>query len=376
MIRICHLTSVHKRYDTRIFYKQCRSLAKSGYDVTLLCIDDLGDEVIDGVKIISTEIKIKNPLMRVLKAPRALYKLALLNAAEIYQIHDPELLPVGVKLKRSKKKVIYDSHEDFPCQLLEKEWIPFLMRRVISFSAKIYMNRVLKNFDAVITVTPHIVEKLSLITSKVYLVTNYPILEDVSDEMTLDSYMSRENKLCYSGTVYSYSYQEEIIGAIDNIKDIRYIIVGSINNEFLSKLRKVDQSSKVDYLGKVSKTELRRIYNSVTIGIVLFNYSKNLGGKMGTLGNNKLFEYMLAGLPVICTDFTLWKEIMDKYKCGLYVNPNNTVEIGNAVKYLIDHKNEAYQMGQNGREAITEEYNWKTQEKTYLEAIEKTSHMY
>ena len=44
-----------------------------------------------------------------------------------------------------------------------------------------------------------------------------------------------------------------------------------------------------------------------------------MGYKKGTLGNNKIFEYMYYGLPIICTDFDLWKEIIDKYKCGIYV---------------------------------------------------------
>jgi glycosyltransferase involved in cell wall biosynthesis len=375
MLKICHLTSVHNRYDTRIFQKQCRSLAKSGYDITLICIDNLGNEVIDGVKIISAKVKAKFPLMRVLKAPMTIYRIALLCNSEIYQIHDPELLPVGLRLKRAGKKVIYDSHEDFPNQLLEKEWIPLILRRIFSVSAKIYMKIVLKKIDAVLTVTPHIVEKLRNITSSVYLVTNYPIVEDKLDDITLETYLSRDNKLCYSGTVYNDSSQEEIIEAIENISDIRYIIVGSITKEYLLKLRKVDRCSKIDYLGRVSKTELNEIYNAVTIGIILVDYSDKFGGKMGTLGINKLFEYMLFGLPVICTDFTLWKEIMDKYKCGLYVNPNNSEEIANAIHYLIEHKNEAYRMGQNGRKAIFEEFNWKSQERTYLGIVEKIGMM-
>jgi len=375
MLKICHLTSVHKRYDTRIFQKQCRSLAKSGYDITLICIDNLEDEVTDGVKIVSAKVKAEFPLMRVLKAPKTIYRMAILNDADIYHVHDPELIPVGLRLKRAGKKVIYDSHEDFPAQLLEKEWIPLFLRRILSDSAKIYMKRVLKKIDAVLTVTPHIVEKLRSITSNVYLVTNYPIVDDTLDDITLETYLSRDNKLCYSGTVYNASYQEEIIEAIEDISGIRYVIVGSITNEYLLKLRKIDNWSKIDYFGTVSKAELYEIYNDVTIGIILVNYSDKFGGKMGTLGINKLFEYMLFGLPVICTDFILWKEIMDKYKCGLYVNPNNSEEIANAIHYLIEHKNEAYQMGHNGRKAIFEEFNWKTQERTYLEIIEKIGAM-
>ena len=64
--KVCHVTSVHPRYDVRIFHKQCKSLSNHGFDVTLLVNDDLQDEIIDGIKIISTHWKPKNRCERVL----------------------------------------------------------------------------------------------------------------------------------------------------------------------------------------------------------------------------------------------------------------------------------------------------------------------
>ena len=89
------------------------------------------------------------------------------------------------------------------------------------------------------------------------------------------------------------------------------------------------------------------------------------------MGSNKIFEYMLEGLPVICTDFSLWKSlIIDKYHCGICVSPNNKVQIKEAVSYIIHNKQEAFEMGQRARNAVLTEFNWESQEKKYISIID------
>jgi glycosyltransferase involved in cell wall biosynthesis len=373
MIRICHLTTVHKRYDTRIFQKQCQSLAKFGYDVTLLCADNLENEQRNGVKIESVSLRSSNIIYRILIAPGLIFRLAVNKNADIYQIHDPELLRIALKIKKTGKKVIYDSHEDFPRQILEKEWVPRLFRKILSFIAESYLKRVIKKLDAVLTVTPHIVDIIKKSTPNVYLVTNFPILEDENIDFSAENYMARADNICYSGTVYNYSQQENILEAISTIDNVIYTIVGSLNQKLFAELAKYNAWSKVHYIKKVPKKELTNIYLTASIGIVIFKYSPNMGDKLGTLGNNKIFEYMLYGLPIICTDFKIWKDIIDKYKCGIYVNPNDIIELNSAINYLITNKYEAYEMGQNGKRAVIEKYNWNSQEKTYLDVIKKLS---
>ena len=97
---VCHLTSVHKRYDTRIFQKQCTSLAAANFDVTLICVDDQDDEKKDGVNIISISSNTKHTIGRILKIPKKILKVALIVDAEIYKLHDPELITIGLKLKK------------------------------------------------------------------------------------------------------------------------------------------------------------------------------------------------------------------------------------------------------------------------------------
>ena len=73
---------------------------------------------------------------------------------------------------------------------------------------------------------------------------------------------------------------------------------------------------------------------------------------------NKLFDYMLMGLPVVASDFPLYREVVEPNHCGLTVDPTRPEEIARAMEYLIEHPHEARQMGENGRRAVLEKYNW------------------
>lgn len=365
MNSICHVLSGHKRFDTRIFSKQCKSLVEFGYEVCILTNDNLPNEVVDKISIVSCLSNNTNRIQEILNAKKTFLKPALRLYADIYQLHGPELIPLGIALKRRNKIVFYDAHEDLPRQILEKEWIPKLFRKPLSLIIELYFRFTLYKFDEIITVSPHIIERLKLISNSVNLITNYPIIDNTTF-FDLNSYKQRENILCYSGTVYNDSNQEYILQAISNIKHVKYNIVGHLEKNYQNKLSKYKSWEKVNFLGKISKYELTEFYNKAIVGMSIFNYSANLGYKKGTLGINKLFEYMAAGLPIICTDFDLWKEIIDKYECGLYVKPNCSEQIVTAINFLLNNKEKAYEMGQNGMKAVIREYNWGTQEKIYV----------
>ena len=118
-MRVCHVTSIHQRYDTRIFQKECISLYKAGYEVFLLVNDENDSEVKNGVQIISTGETFKNRIDRFINLKQIMFSALMEIAAEIYHFHDPDLLPIALLLKKKRKdiKIVFDSHEDFPAQI-------------------------------------------------------------------------------------------------------------------------------------------------------------------------------------------------------------------------------------------------------------------
>ena len=356
--RVCHVTSVHSRYDVRIFQKECRSLAKNGYEVYLVVNDRKGDEIIDGVQIISTGYLPSGRISRFLLTKRKIKKKLGKTDAQIYHFHDPELLPLASALARKGKKVIFDSHEDVPEQIKDKEWLPRSIRKTVSSVYSLYEKHALKKYNAVISVTPHIVERLGKYNKNTIMLTNYPILgEPPADRLP-------ERKICFAGGIEAQWNHDKIIEAMGKIKDTSYVLAGRGSREYLDYLKSFKEWENVIYLGKIPFEKVKNIYSRCMAGIAL-NYSRQAEGQ-GTLGNTKLFEYMEAGLPVICTDYTLWKEIVNKNQCGIVVSPFDSTKIAEAIQYIIDNPETAMEMGKNGRAAAEREYNWNTQEKKLL----------
>lgn len=365
-MKVCHVTSVHPRYDIRIYEKECISLAKAGYETCLIVNDSGDDEVINGVHIIPTGFKPRNRKERFLKSSKIVLKKALETDASVYHLHDPELLSIAVKLKRMGKIVIFDAHEGVSEQIKDKSWIPAIFRGIVANIYSLYANNIMKKLDGLITVTPNIVKKLTKINSNTTMVTNYPI---VSEEENIPSHKEDKQKyVFFAGGISEQWCHENVIKAVNKFKDIKYYYAGkSFDDTYLKTL--LDAGNTGKYLGIIPHTEVINYYAGAIAGMAILNCSQV--GNEGTLGNTKLFEVMQAGKPVICSDLRLWREIIEEYECGICVNWMNVDEISNAIKYLISYPDEAARMGINGKRAVNEKYNWKTQELVLIDFYKK-----
>ena len=359
-IRICHVTSVHPAYDGRIFLKECQSLAKE-YDVFLVA-PNVHDHEASGIKVRGVSLP-SGRLERMAALKRLLPILKAIDA-NVYHFHDPELVPIGLTVKKWGKKIVFDSHEDVPADIRQKKWIPKMLRSVLSNWYARYEKKRLSKYDALISVTPSIVDRLSNINPNTVMVTNFPIDKDLSEGRRFG------NSICFAGGVTPGWMHYNIIESIKNL-DITYILAGPSYEPYFSSLRQIPSWGKVDYKGVVKHDEVIEFYHSSLVGMALYDYNGYLGGNLGTLGNTKIFEFMQAGIPVIATDFILWKEIIEKNDCGICVNPRDINAIEEAIKYFLNHPDEAKRMGDNGIAAFKREYNWSTQEPVLLSLYAK-----
>lgn len=365
MNKICHLTSVHPIDDIRIFYKECTSLAANGFDVTLIaCGDSAFEEVKNGVKRISLNIPVKNRLQRIIKRSKAVYNKALEVNADIYHFHDPELLFIGYLLRRKGKIVIFDAHEDFPKQILQKTYIPKIFRLIVSKMASVIDRLFPRKLSLIISVVPSIHNKYLRYGCKSIEVRNYPILH----ERTIPKWEERKKTICYAGGITEL---RGIGTLLDTIVNTKYTInlAGAFSDEhYESKVKNHPGWKQVKYHGFVSQNELSKIYNTSKIGIGLFHPAPNHTDGITT----KLYEYMYAGLPVIISESVKSnKEVVEKHKCGIVVNTFNKKEIVNAIELLMNNDRLAQEMGENGSYAVKALYCWENEEKKLIEMYNK-----
>ena len=197
------------------------------------------------------------------------------------------------------------------------------------------------------------------------MITNFPIIDSYSATEKIASAIKKNNVIAFAGGITSQWSHEIILQAIEDL-DVKYILAGPSSEEYIKKLTQHPAWSKVDYKGKIQHEDVSTMFQQSAVGMALLQYSPNSNGKEGTLGNTKLFEYMMAGLPVICTDFTLWKDIIYKWHCGICVNPNDVNAIVEAIRQIIESQTAAKEMGNAGRLAIKTEFNWSNEERKLL----------
>lgn len=353
--KVVHLTSAHPRFDTRIFIKQCCSLVKK-YDVFLIVADGLGDKVKNNVSIYDVG-KFNNRKDRVLNAPKAVFKKALKLDADLYHLHDPELIPLGLKLKKLGKKVIFDAHEDLPNQIQSKHYLNAFSKKLLSTAVKIYEKFACSRLDGVVAATPYIRDKFLYINSNTVDINNYPKIE----EFTVNKLFAKtENQVCYIGGLANVRGIKEMVKSLELTTDkVTLKIAGNFVDKRLEEIvSKMSGWQNVEFLGYIDREGINYTLNTSVAGLVVLHPTISYIDSLPV----KMFEYMAAGIPVIASNFPLWRSIIDDAQCGLCVDPLEPQEIANAMDYLVTHPDEAIAMGENGRQAVIEKYNWSNEE--------------
>lgn len=362
LIRVAHLTSVHARYDTRVFRKLCNSLAANGYEVSLVVADGKGDEHCDnGVRILDVG-RWGGRLGRMIKATRLVKARALALNADLYHLHDPELMPVGLALKRHGKKVVFDFHEDVPKQLLSKPYLNRWVLRLISAVFAKYERVVTPRFDAIVGATPAIAEKFRGTAKRLANINNFPQIGELESELPWES---KADEIAYVGAISAIRGIGPLVQSLDRTRSgAKLNLVGGFGDKAFEAVVKDSAGWRnVHDRGFQDRTGVRDVLARSVAGVVTFLPMPNHVDAQP----NKMFEYMSAGIPVIASDFPLWRDIILGHDCGLCVDPDDPDAIAAAIDALISDRERAEQMGRNGRTAVQEVFNWAVEEKKLLQ---------
>lgn len=359
-IKICHLTSAHQRFDVRIFHKECCSLAQNGYDVNLIVADGKGDEKQNNVNIIDVG-KENGRIKRMIFSAYKVYKKAVFLNANIYHFHDPELLQYAYLLSLRGKRIIYDAHEDLPKQILTKPYLNSLVKKIFSFLIKKIESFFANSFSGVIGATPFITEKFITFNPNVINVNNYPIVEE---SVILNQNIQKEYDLVYIGHISKLRGFNSIVNVSKEL-NLSLAIAGVFSPASLQE--QIKDRINISYLGYLNNLQTFELLKKSKIGLVLLSPTESYVQSLPV----KMFEYLLAGIPVVASDFPLWKEIIQENNCGICVNPESSNEIAAAIEYLIQNQDIAKKMGENGKKMILSEYNWNIEEKKMLSFYKK-----
>lgn len=352
-ISVCHVTTAHARTSSRVFDKFCKSAETDGYNVTYLVADGGQNETLDNVNIIALP-KAKNRLFRFFVTPFLMVRTARALKADIYQLHDPELLLSALFFRKKKNIVLFDFHEDYPLQLLNRDYLKFGVKKIAAWLVKNIQFFISKRLDGVIAATSTIGQKFVNRGIKTQVIRNLPKSEFFDREYV--DWAQRENWIVHVGTLTKDRGIEELVDALPLMKQkARLKLCGVFSDpQFLAHLKTKDGWQYVDYLGFLDRGSVAEIVSHSKAGLVTLHPARNYMEALPI----KLFEYMSLGTPVISSDFPIWAEIVNNAGCGLLVNPQSPQEIALAADELLTNIKQADLFGKSGRKAVISQLNW------------------
>jgi glycosyltransferase involved in cell wall biosynthesis len=366
--KIVHLTTVHPPFDVRIFHKECKSIARAGYDVTLIACHEK-DEMCDGVRIQAVP-KTPGRLSRMIRGVWKVYREAVYQDADLYHFHDPELLLIGLLLRMKGKIVVYDVHEDVSEDVATKVYIPPGFRHLLAWAVGSLEAFSSRFFSAVVSVTPRINRRFQRRNQNSVIVSNYPVLE-IHRGVAQRPWMERSSSVVYAGVIAEDRCVFSMVDAINLLPEEAQVtlkLAGTFSPEKLH--REVAGTAgwrRVEYLGHIDRAHVRELFDNVRAGLLLYRPDPN----SLECAPNKLFEYMQAGIPIIASDLPGFRTIINGARCGILVDPCCPQVIANAIEYVIDHPQEAEEMGRRGCDEVLRRFNWASEEQKLLDLYRK-----
>jgi glycosyltransferase involved in cell wall biosynthesis len=372
MAKVCFLTSVHDPFDTRVFHREACSLAAAGYQVVLMAPHKSNGTFASGVEVCGLPIYRKR-IYRILNWVR-LIRFSLEQNADIYHFHDPELIGVGLLLKiLLNASVIYDVHEHNPDAIRERHWIPRFLRPILSWlydRLEVFVSRF---FDAVITADDEVAKRFQGKASRLVTLFNFP-RKDLYSNLIPKSSPDGCTRIAYVGVLGRSRGLWLMMRAVELLvrdyqDDVKLTLAGRIpdkreREQFLERMvMQPILSKRIEWLGRISQGQVAEVLGESNIGWVPLSSNPKFQKNIPT----KLFEYMASGLPIVASDLQPIRKFVDVTNTGYLVAPNDPKAHAEAIHHLIHSPEKMKNMGQRGRQAFLEVYNWDSESMKLIE---------
>jgi glycosyltransferase involved in cell wall biosynthesis len=378
--------------DVRVT-KEARSLLAAGHRITLLSLGKNGmpeSEEIEGISVIRI-FPSANSIKRTVKAiwssvffddqkwRKALEKIVMEQKITILHCHDLPTVNLTRKVARKHNiPVIADLHENFPegiavwrkGKISKKLW--FYTRLTLPLPIWMYKRlekSALQKVDRIITVIDeakeHYINDCAIPPNRITVVMNTEDLiefDKLKAEEAVDLEYENDFLITFIGTFGPHRGVETAIMSMSEIKKkiphAKLILIGMGPGEYLTLLKKMCVTLQIEdnviFTGWVDFAQIPSYIAGSDVCLVPHNVS----GHTNTTIPHKLFQYMALKKPVIVTDCRPLKRIVEECGCGLVVASENSKEMAQAVISLYEDKKLSSEMGENGRRAVEEKYNW------------------
>ena len=357
------VTSIHPDFDARI-WKHARAVAAAGWKVRLVAPwDPAGAAIPDGIELIPfprVQHRLKRPVLIPARIARRL--LPILSSCDIVHFHDIDILP-WMSAVSLVKPVVYDVHEDYPEEMLVRDWVPNVLRRPLSIGVEVGQRLFARPIRNIVLTQPLLDREFRGSRFRKITLPNYAslsLLDGVADD-----YLSRRPTVIFIGTQHPNNGSLLFLDIAERVKamrpEVRFLTVDrftgdKFREEVLGQVgsRGLDN---VELIPNVRPHELMRSLNRATIAL-----SPNLRVKQQINGaHNKIYEFMAAGLPQVASDLPHQLEVIGGSDAGILARPEDAGSFADAIARIVDDPQLGLRLGRNGQRAFRERYSWESQ---------------
>lgn len=358
-VRLAHITVVHPRFDTRILFKECASLSRNGVgQVSLFVADGQGGGSHDGVRIHDVGVPRFGRLGRATVGSWRMWRALRRFEPDLVHVHDPELLPLALLLSVKGTRVVFDMHENLPREIATKPWVRKELRPVLASVARAFQTLACRRMATVFAEESYVSDFPA--ARRPTVVLNFPLLGALS---AVRSPKRPRFTVGYIGGVSRERGAHVVVEAVSRLResgaDVELLLVGPVFSDISDSeaVRRGTAEGWLTYTGRLVPEQGWALIAGCHVGVAALQPSPNFVDSYPT----KLFEYMALGLPVVVSDFPLWRGVVDDAGCGLLVDPTSPAAVANAIERLYESPADAAAMGERGRATVNRKYNWESE---------------